>query len=301
VHGDLAGGVHDDAPSAHGDADERRENRDGGDQGAGLDVTGVCWRKRRTQLAAQGGRDWRAFFQITGPWALLVSAGLAGLAVMGGRLDHDPARGLMLLLALLALVVVLAASIPIVGVAWRRWIVDGRLPARFVALPNRAMWGWFDRLYVFGVVLGGIDRWIVPNVAALASRLSLPASGAIGDAAATVADVLAVMLVSNMALRLPAVAIGDRDFALGIANTQGRKLWPGLPFGLVLSVVPFYALGWLFDQAYDAYLRPKAPSAHVSWPAAGSLGLSLFIAYAAVASAATFLSRTYVAVKTAVK
>jgi hypothetical protein len=246
-------------------------------------------------------RDWRAFLQIAGPWALLMSAGLVAGVITGNNLNHDRAKATMLLWGVLVLLLGLVASIPIVAVAWHRWIVDGRLPKRFVALPDSAMWGYLFRLWLFGAALGTIDRWISPNVAALALSAHLPNAGAIGDVAGNVADVLAIMLVSSVALRLPAIAVGDRDFVLSVASIQGRKMWPGLPLGLVLSIVPFYFLGWAFDQGYDAFLKPKASSSHMDWASAASLGLGLFVAYATVASVATYLSKAYIAAKTTMK
>ncbi len=247
-------------------------------------------------------RDWPAFLQIAAPWAIFLCASLYWLSLFGNSLGHDTGRAELLLVAVLLLLILIFVSIPTVAVAWFRWIIRAQLPPNFLALPNRAVLSLLWRVGIFASALGTADRLATGKGAEIATSLHLPSAALVGNVAGWVIDIAAVMLASSFALRFPAMAVGDATFTRNSALVQGRRMWPGLPIGLILSLAPFFIVGSILDALYDGLGKPIAAASHhaqtnVSAVSAGLMAMGLLAMFAAVASAATFLSRAYIAAR----
>jgi hypothetical protein len=248
-------------------------------------------------------RDGRVFLQIAAPWAVF----LAGAAYLLLAFDRNVGRGspaawLILLGVLLLLVVAIYLIIPTVAVAWFRWVIGGKLPSRFLALPDRTVLSFAWRIWISLTFLGGVDRLVTPKLTAFLTTALPQFAATVGDLTGWAIDILIVMLVSSIALHLPAVAVGDTTFGRTVAAVEGRKMWPGLPVGLALSLGAFPLLAWVCVRAY-AGMSPAAPPAHsaamiISPSDAVGLAGWLMVLFAALASGATLLSRAYLAAKT---
>jgi hypothetical protein len=245
------------------------------------------------------GRGWPAFLQIVAPWVLFSCASLYWLLPAGEHLDHDAGKAQWFLLGLLGVMILLGVSIPTTAAAWCQWILRGERPPHFLALPNRRAWsiGW--RLWVFAGVMGAADGWASNQMIALAPGLGFHDGAFAGSVAGVVIDILALMVASSLALRLPALVVGDLDFSPTVARIEGRRMWPGLPFGLVLSLAPYLIAGWIVNVALEWFGNPTVGSAHfhVTPLSIIQLAAGLIFYFAAIASAATFLSRSYLAAK----
>jgi hypothetical protein len=250
-------------------------------------------------------REWRMFLQISLPWALFLGLGLYLLAAFADTIGRDANAATMLLLLLLILLVGVYVIVPTVAVAWFRFTIQGRQPERYVALPDRAALGLAWRLWLSLSVLGSCDGLVTTQATALAARIPALDAPSVGDTTGWVFDILALMLASSFALRLPARAVSDPDFSQTVALAAGGRMWPGLPVGLILSLAPVFVLGWVADQLVG-YLANPTPHAHgpdirLGPVATGCLGLGSLVVFAAVASGASYLSRAYLAAKIATR
>jgi len=248
-------------------------------------------------------RDGRAFLQITAPWAVV----LAGATCLLLSFEPNVARGstsagLLLLALLLLLVAAIYLIVPTVAVAWFRWTIEGRLPSRFVALPDRTVLSLAWRLWTFLTILGVINRVVTPRLTALAASAAPQHAVALGGLAGCAVDILMLMGASSPALQLPALAVRDTAFNETAAMVEGRKMWPGLPLGLALSLAAFPFLAWVCVRTWQGLSQP-APVAHAAAGALGPLNAIalagwLMVAFATLVSGASLLSRAYVVAKT---
>ena len=251
-------------------------------------------------------RGGRAFLQIAAPWA----AFLAGSTYLLVALDQNAGRGsstavLILLGLLLLLLAAIYLIIPTVAVAWFRWTIDGKLPSRFLALPDRTVLSFAWRIWISLTFLGGVDRLVTPRLTELAAKALPQYAATVGELASWAVDILVVMVASSFALHLPAVAVKDTAFTRTAALVEGRKMWPGFPMGLVLSLAAFPFLAWAFARVYVGMLpaMPPVHSAHATLSPLDAIALSgwLMVLFATLASGATLLSRAYLAAKARVE
>jgi len=247
-------------------------------------------------------RGGRAFLQIAGPWAAALAVAAYGFLVFSSAFAHSAGSaqqflfgGLLLLLAAIYLIV------PTVAVAWFRWSIDGQLPGRFLALPDRAALSFAWRLWFFLTMLGAADRIVTPQLTRLAAAVTPQHAGTVVGLAALAVDILIIAAAGGFALQLPAMAVNDGAFTQTAAMTEGRKLWPGLPVGLALSLATFPFLAWgcfgLFSELSRAAPQVHPGPAILSLLSAGALLAGLMVIFATIASGATLLSRAYLAAK----
>lgn len=247
-------------------------------------------------------RSGRAFLQIAGPWAAFLSLSTY-VAVIVGK-DTGPGASsarLWLLGVLLLLLVAIYLILPTIAVAWFRWTVDEQLPRQFLALPDRAALAFAWRIWIGLGLVGGLDRLVTPKLTQVVSSAIPAAMTGVGAWAGPAVDIALVMLASSFTLQFPAIAVNDAAFTRTTAMIQGRKLWPGLPVGLLLSLAPFPILAWACEHVYGIG-NPAVPITHSGAVTFGlSDGTALFVAlmalFATLASGATFLSRAYLAAK----
>ena len=148
-------------------------------------------------------------------------------------------------------------------------------------------------------ILGTLDRQVTDKLTAYLST-SIPTYGALaGDLASWAIEIAVIMLFSSFALRLPAVAMQDAAFTLSIATIRGRKMWPGLPVGLVLSLAPIPLVAWGVAWVLQAGSKPEAASAHHVLDASDAVFVTawMLVLLATLVSGATFLTRAYLAAK----
>lgn len=249
--------------------------------------------------------DGRAFLQIAGPWAAFLSLSAYVAVMLGAHEGHSATAAQYWLLGfLLLLLAALYLIIPSVAVAWFRWTLGGQLPRWFVALPDRTALGFAWRLWTVLTLLGGVDRLVTPKLTEVVNSALPPNMAAVGASTGWVVDILLVMLASSFALRLPAIAMNDAAFTRTMAIVQGRRMWPGLPMGLLLSLAPFSILAWSCGPLYRL-IKPVGPKVHSAAATFDGLdGASLFVTlmllFAILAAGASFLARAYLAAKTQV-
>jgi hypothetical protein len=235
--------------------------------------------------------NWPAFFKVAAPW-LLVSLGLNIAAVQIMRLPKD-ADGLRpgTFGFLVAYVLVTAFAFPAVAVAWHRFVMGMELPAWGIVPPNKRFWRYFYRLWLFGFVVGTMDKIVGANMPDIARLAGPAAANTIGAALEDAVLLLAVWGAGMYALVLPAVAVDDREVNITVAL---RMIWPRrLQFatGFLTTVLAFYllvtALGFLQDGFADGHDLPSV--------ALGVISHALILG--AVATSATYLSRAYMRAK----
>ncbi len=241
-------------------------------------------------------RDWLMFLQITGPWVVLIAAGFLILTFFGKGLRHF-ASGLPLLGVALVFLAGLVVSWPTVMVAWHRWIISGERPSLFVALPDRATLSYSWPLWLFASLMWTADKLASSKITQIADAMHLSSASAVGDLASWTVDILVIALGSSAALRLPAIAVRDARFSRTVAMVEGRRMWPGLPLGLAISIAPFYVFNWVLGELFSGVLKPNVPAGDLRLIAAGVLIFGIVVTFAGIASAVTFLSRAYLAAK----
>lgn len=238
---------------------------------------------------------WPVLLRIVGPWLAIQLMALVLLGYSADHLDHDQRRAALLLLCLAVLVIGgLYVVLPTIAVRWFRWVLSGERPASFLVLPTRGVFSLAWRLWLFLSVLGTVDSMIQKQVQ----------SAVAGSAGATAAEFVswivfvgAIALASSVALRFPAIATQDETFTQTAALVQGRRMWPGLPLGLLLSLAPFLIVGWAAQALVEALIgagphHPVLGSAQVI-----EIAIELLLLSAALASGASFLSRAYLRAK----
>ncbi len=166
------------------------------------------------------------------PWMLIAAV---PLAVASALLKPSPA-----LLLCLALTVLLAAiALPTVMVVWQQWLIEGRNPAKPIALPSRRTWSCLWRIWIFGSLVLRTANSVDQPVSRWAVSMHWPAPEAIGSGANLLVTVLGFALFSQFALQLPALAVKDEAFGQSEALAAGRKLSPQFALGFVISLGPF--------------------------------------------------------------
>jgi len=241
--------------------------------------------------------------QIAGPWVVALAGGAFALLTWPHPTGHDPNGALARILGLLLLVVIgLYVVLPSVLVAWVRWTVEGRTPRWIVATPDRATFGFAWRIWISLTFLGVLDRTVTTPLTNLVGSSALQFSAIAGTLTTWGVEVLAVMLFSSLALLLPAIALGDKHFDRSAATVRGRKMWPGLPLGMALSIVPFPLAAWLVSWVVTAGSKPAAPqmpSVHHALTLSDAVVLIvwLLVILATLASGLSFLTRAYQAAK----
>ena len=231
------------------------------------------------------------FLQITGPWIALLSVGLLAIPSLSSRTKELAwaTAGLALILGWL---VVFALLIPITGVAWSRWVGQGRRPDRFVALPDRPVLTVMWRLWIFNVVsAAGIDRlssWLTGH--AKAAGLAYP--DLFGNAASALLGMVALALAAPFAVRLAARALGDREFQTSDLGPALHRLGLKLGAGLVVAMAPADLIVWALGPLQG--LLPDQKDLTSGGPfTVAVLAVCLIFVLAGFASGAAYLTRVY--------
>ena len=231
------------------------------------------------------------YLQIAGPWAAMISAtALGAIALVApAKVDRGAAFGALALIAIS--VVLLILSLPTIGVAWARWVGQGRRPIRFVAMPDGAAISVMWRLWIFNAVEAAIDKPVSAYVATVWKSAGLGDADAVGDVAGWVVEILAIVLAGIFAVRLAAIALGDRNFRV-IDLGAGRGFRPMLGAGLVVALAPAVLAVAGFNGLYEALAGPHSID-HPSAPTALWVFVEVLLLLAAFASGAAYLTRAY--------
>lgn len=241
---------------------------------------------------ASVARNAGAVLQIVGPWVvlLIVSGLVALLAVTSG--SEGPGRSLLVeFLLCLPLSLLLLAAVPTVIVAWTRWSVRGERPRHWIALPDRAAMSVAWRLWVAFSVMGVVEGLVSSQAWALSTKL-----GGWPDVTAVVVgngvEVVLIAVATGFGLQLIALALGNKAFDQGIALFRTRALWPGLPLGMMVALLPFTAAGTAIDL-WQQHLNYGAFN-----PLTGLFLLGSALAgFGALIAATTYAARVYEAVR----
>jgi hypothetical protein len=192
---------------------------------------------------------------------------------------------------LVAYAFVIAFGMPAIAVAWHRYTMRAELPTWGVVPPNKRFWRYFYRVWIFGLMVGTLDKMVAPNAPDVAHFIGTANTKLVTAALEDAVWLLAIWAVGMYALVLPAVAIDDRDVNITVAL---RLIWPRrLQFaaGFLATILVFYlaitGLGFVTDMLKNI-------------SSALSVILSVFsfmLMLGAVATSATYLSRAYMRAK----
>jgi hypothetical protein len=118
-------------------------------------------------------RHWRAFISVAGIWTILHAivplAAAQYVAQKSGLIGHfyEPiaakTNAAVSLAAVLAWVMVDLIAVPVVAVAWHRYVFGGDIPRWGMALPSRGTLFYLYVVWIFSAILGTFDKLIAAN------------------------------------------------------------------------------------------------------------------------------------------
>lgn len=232
------------------------------------------------------------FLQIAGPWAVALAGCYFAVTRLAAPAKLDRSVAFATLALIIGTVLILVLSIPTTGVAWARWIGRGQKPGHVVALPDRAALSVFWRLCLFNVVEAAMDRAVSAQAATLAKSTGLPGPDVVGDAAGWIVEILAVVIAGMFAVRLAALALGDKDFRVTDLGPL-RRLGFGVGVGLALAMAPPLIAAVLFGNLADLFPRVLGNLEHPDLAGLAWISVEFLLLFAGVASAAAYLTRAY--------
>ena len=238
------------------------------------------------------------FLRIMGPWLVTLIGVFSSLSLFVNAIGHDRDQALALLLVFaLALIVAIYVVPATIAVAWFRWIVEGRRPSGLFVWPGRAAFAVAWRLWLFLSIVGKLEDLVDHR---LTSAVAGVAGKNLALAVGVALPLLALWLVSSMAVRLPAIAIGDRQFTQSAAMIHGRRMWPGLPLALIGSIAPFILAAWAIDAVWNTVAPSNTPTLSGSKLQLSMLvliAIDLPFVFGGIASGATVLASAYLRAK----
>ena len=245
------------------------------------------WRATLTIL-----RSPLAFLQIAGTWAAALTAGYFILITTADGRKVDPS----IVSAIVALALGCFLAVPTTSVAWSRWVGLGQKPRHLIALPNWAVVLTMWRLWVFNLVVGAIDGPASAKIADVAQSLGIGPPEIVGAAAALLFYVLAVVLAAPFAVRLAAIALGDKDFRITDLVLLRRAV-PTLGAGLMLAMALPLALFVVFSLLCASLPASRETLSHPGPVTLTWLSVGLALLFATFASGGAYLTRAYQAAR----
>lgn len=222
-----------------------------------------------------------ALLRVVGPWFILFCA-TSMLPIMD--IWNDPAdinQGLALIILLVFLdwasfIVLLVAMIQ-----WARFIASKHDEPRFTAFPGRALWGWAWRLVVIGMIFqsfGQLGPWLQAQLPTAAPWQLYGLEG--------VAGLTLFVLISPLALILPAVALGAAEKGMAASMRGFHAVRGRVYLSVMLMIVSPYAVAsWALSVLADHYKGPAA--------LAPNAGASLVLLFGTTIVGITYLTRVY--------
>lgn len=243
-------------------------------------------------------RNGTSFARLIGPWIVLLwVVPLVGLHIAGaltgnaGNFFAAPigkvSTATVLLAERLPYTVASAIAFPVALVAWHRYIITGA--ARSFA-PFGAIARYLWRLWMLGFMLSLVAKLVSANVPDLSHFLGTADKQLVTEILYWALLIIGGYLGGSVALVLPAVAMGERDFTASDSLRVTKPLGSSFGLGFVLSFLPFGALWWvgIVMLRRIAIMGPSSPlTQYALWL------LPLAAMFLALASCATYLSRAY--------
>lgn len=133
--------------------------------------------------------------------------------------------------------VVFGVALSAVGIAWHRFVLRGEaLPT--VALPTRQALPYLGWLTLFYIV-----AFLIPDIAQMATLsasadVDLITNYRLRLVIRLVAVLVVLVVLVRFALKLPAVALGDRDMTLRKSWRTTGSFWLGLAVGVIAAMAP---------------------------------------------------------------
>lgn len=183
-------------------------------------------------------------FRISWPWYLVIillglGAGMLAERASGGNPEANPGSTLPIYLGLGLFNLLAFASI---AVNWHRYILLDEVPAGsgLFRLDDKT-WRYFGNVLLISLILIAVSTLVVLPLVFLGSLMN--ASVLLGFLAVAAAFCLIGPLFFRLSIKLPAIALGRRDFSLShaLAATRGN----GLPLFLVFLFEIAAALGMI--------------------------------------------------------
>jgi hypothetical protein len=243
------------------------------------------------------------FLRIAGPWALviwavppavvqLVAYGNGKIANVLEPVGTKMAQDVVSTISLASLVIVGWLSVPVIAVAWHRYVLENRIPKSPLAIPDLRARRYFALTAITIAVLGAVmrvERWISTDLANLVGNSNAVTIESIGW---WIFLALFVFASSPFAIMLPGVAIDDWDSdPLGFILGKGR-LTRSIGVGAPFAVAPFILAQQVFALTTQSRMFPvyDLTSGVESF-------VQVLLLVAALAAWATYLSRAYEFVK----
>jgi len=164
-------------------------------------------------------------FRISWPWyAVLALVSIVAVGLIGYFSIGNPNPGLIIVVAF-AFAFISLVSFASIAVNWHRYILLDEVPlgSEIFRLDDKT-WRYLGNLVLIFLILFGIGLVVMVPVAALTSLSS--ATAFVGIIIALIALPYAAIASLRMCIKLPAIAVGRRDFLLkdAWAATQGNNL-----------------------------------------------------------------------------
>ncbi|MGH6957896.1 MAG: hypothetical protein ACREEW_14615, partial [Caulobacteraceae bacterium] len=183
------------------------------------------------------------------------------------------------LLGLLIFLIVEIGLALVAAIQWTRFVATEREPS-WRDFPGKALWGWFWRWIILGVIFratDGIEAWLKSQMAGAATWQAQGVDGLIVFAA--------LVLASPFALGLPTVALGltgrGAESRIRAIRVAGRKYY----LGAAIILAPSFLLIWLLNLV---------PVRSAPWGLLAVVGISeVFVLVATVLISLTYVTQVY--------
>ncbi|HEY2445934.1 MAG TPA: hypothetical protein VGI20_09380 [Rhizomicrobium sp.] len=242
-------------------------------------------------------RNFGTFLRIAGPWAALYAlvplAAFQVAAVRGGiiRSVFEPVPtnpGLAARLSvLLTYALISFVGIPMVAVAWHRFVAMRQAPRFGLVSLNKDFWQYAFRIWTFGTVMAVLYKLVASNAADINRVLGTRTSPSGVEIVDFCVWTLALWSASSFALVLPATSVSDRDMDIMRSIRATTMLGKSYRIGFLVALLPLFVASVLLTRWFKTALGPSLSNQMLAGIAPS------FLFFFAVAAGATYLSHAY--------